>query len=32
MKSGHAKVGNFDLEVGADQDVLRLQVSMANVE
>ena len=32
MESSHAKVGNFDLEIGGDQDVFRLQVPVAHVE
>lgn len=32
MKSSHAKIGNLDLEISRDQDVLWFEVAMADVE
>jgi hypothetical protein len=32
LNSGHSEIGNFDLTVARQEDILGLQISMANVE
>lgn len=32
VQGSHSEVGNLDLHIGCDQDVLGLQVAMANIE